>query len=150
MPLATKRKPATSSRLPLRTLAITPTIAPITVQSEELVITGTSTVHSTQTDSAESTTNGVEDRDDFNLNPGYSGFGYTDFGSDSGDAITGEFVVDEAGQYDLTIRFASSGSRPMDVTVGGASERVDFAGDNFTTWNILTLQVELVVGSNTV
>ena len=130
-----------------------PTIDPIIVQSEELQIVSApeGTLHSTQTDSAENPTSDPATKDEFFLNPGYSGFGYTDFGSSPGDAVVWAVSVTEAGLYDLSIRYASSGLRPLDLVVGsGSAVPVPFDGPNFNTWSTLTVQVDLAAGENTI
>ena len=91
---------------------------------------------------------------------GFSGTGYLDMGSDIGDAGAFDVVVDEAGTYTLTVRYANAGSngadRPMDILVGGASQGSLAFGSTGTgatdweNWTETTIEVELEAGSNTI
>ena len=47
------------------------------------------------------------------LRPGYSGDGYVDFGSNPGDTLTFTVNMATAGRYDLSVRYASNGFRPI-------------------------------------
>ena len=91
---------------------------------------------------------------------GFSGTGYLDMGSDVGDAGSFDVVVDEAGTYTLTVRYANAGGngadRPMDILVGGASQgSLAFAStgadpDGWDNWTDVEIEVELEAGSNTI
>ena len=126
----------------------TPEIAPIIVQAEALPITGTSTLNSTQLLSLEA--DNVDGGDQYNLRSGYSGTGYTDYGSQPGDAITWTVNVDEAGAYDLHIKFATNSPRPLDLVAGNTSQTVTFTGDDFGVWQTTVVTVDLEAGDNTV
>lgn len=91
---------------------------------------------------------------------GFSGTGYLDMGSDVGDAGSFDVVVDEAGTYTLTVRYANAGGdgadRPMDILVGGASQgSLAFAStgtdaDGWQNWTNAEIEVELEAGSNAI
>ncbi|RUR32511.1 carbohydrate-binding protein [Vreelandella andesensis] len=94
------------------------------------------------------------------LRPDYSGTGYVDFGSAPGDSLTFTVNVAEAGEYDLNFRYASNGSRPLDLTVNGnaasllAFDTTDPDGngleEGFDNWGYQTLTTALAVGDNTI
>ena len=94
------------------------------------------------------------------LRPGYSGDGYVDFGSNPGDTLTFTVNMATAGRYDLSVRYASNGFRPLDIGVNGAvSLEQDFPttdpdGDaleeGFDHWLHKTLTVDLFAGENTI
>ncbi|SHE86800.1 delta endotoxin [Modicisalibacter ilicicola DSM 19980] len=94
------------------------------------------------------------------LRPDYSGSGYLDFGSKPGDVVTFTIEVTEGGSYDLNVRYASNGDRPLALSVneGGASN-VPFPGtdpdgsgelEGFDNWEYVTVPVTLNAGENTI
>ncbi|NDV48556.1 carbohydrate-binding protein, partial [Salipiger sp. PrR003] len=139
-----------------------PTIAPIVLQSEAGVIPdGASTFHRVQNDPTTAEGAGNLPQDQYGLREGYSGFGYTDFdgaGADGDELITWTVTVDDAGLYDLHIRFASVEStqtdRPVAVLVNGADAVGGTIGfperDGFDTWVVRApVQIALQSGENT-
>ncbi|QPL45858.1 carbohydrate-binding protein [Halomonas sp. A40-4] len=91
---------------------------------------------------------------------GFSGTGYLDMGGDVGDAGSFDVVVDEAGTYTLTVRYANGGGngadRPMNILVGGESQgSLAFAAtgadpDGWENWTDVEIEVELEAGTNTI
>ncbi|WP_306131742.1 carbohydrate-binding protein [Roseivivax marinus] len=142
----------------------TPSIETIVLQGEDAALVGgATTFHRVQGDEASVETGAGDDpTDGFGLRVGYSGFGYTDFGgagADGDEVITWQVEVDEAGLYDLHIRYASTTSadpdRPLDVLVNGTDalgESIGFPNrDGFANWVVRApVQVELQEGVNTI
>ncbi|MCP1362754.1 carbohydrate-binding protein, partial [Halomonas sp. BBD45] len=95
------------------------------------------------------------------LRPGYSGTGYLDFGSQPGDSVTYTVNVAEAGDYDLNIRYASNGARPLELSINTEeSGLLDFPDtdpdgsatnsvEGFDNWLYVTEPVSLSAGENT-
>ena len=122
-------------------------------QAEEGAITpaGGSTANRTQTSNPEDPAGKAPgELDEFGLRAGYSGTGYTDFGSNPGDAVIWTVNVPVAGAYDLHVRYATSGTRPLDLVAGDTTAQVEFTGDDFATWTTLEVTVALEAGDNTV
>ncbi|SFT22590.1 Carbohydrate binding module (family 6), partial [Alloyangia pacifica] len=94
------------------------------------------------------------------LRPGFSGDGYLDFGDTPGDAITFTVNVATAGDYDLNVRYASNGARPLDLSVnGGAALSLPFVTtdpdgtgpeEGFDHWLFQTVTVTLGAGDNAI
>ncbi|MFC4173392.1 delta endotoxin C-terminal domain-containing protein, partial [Microvirga sp. GCM10011540] len=94
------------------------------------------------------------------LRPGFTGTGYLDFGNDGGDTVTYTVEVAEAGQYDLNIRYASNGARPLVLAVNnGVSQTLPFLAtgtntsgptEGFNNWSFQTATISLVAGQNTI
>jgi len=88
----------------------------------------------------------------------FSGSGYLDMGSQTGDAGIFTVNVDEAGTYLLTIRYAASGAnaRPMSLSVDGDPQgEISFTstglgGTGWENWTETTVQIDLGVGDNVV
>ncbi|WP_353475011.1 CBM35 domain-containing protein [Salipiger sp. H15] len=93
------------------------------------------------------------------LRPDFSGTGYLDFGDTPGDAVTFTVTVAAGGSYDLNVRYASNGARPLDLSVnGGGAVSLPFvttdpdgsgAEEGFDHWLFQTTTVTLVAGDNT-
>ena len=98
---------------------------------------------------------GADPLDAFGLRPGYTGTGYTDFNG-TNESVTWQVEVDEAGAYDLHVRFASTDNpadlRPLDLTVGGGdAQRLTFDGQGFANWvERAPVKVALEAGVNVV
>uniref|UniRef100_UPI001CFCD7C2 carbohydrate-binding protein n=1 Tax=Alloyangia pacifica TaxID=311180 RepID=UPI001CFCD7C2 len=94
------------------------------------------------------------------LRPGFSGDGYLDFGDTPGDAITFTVNVATAGAYDLNVRYASNGARPLDLSVnGGGAVSLPFVTtdpdgsgpeEGFDHWLFQTVTVTLTAGDNAI
>ncbi|ANT62899.1 hypothetical protein AYJ57_20665 (plasmid) [Salipiger sp. CCB-MM3] len=97
-----------------------------------------------------------ENPDDFgNYRAGATDDAYVDFGSDAGDKMTITVDAPIAGTYEVAFRYASSGTRPLTMSLnGGAGELVSFTGtvgaEPWEAWTDLLVTVELVAGENTV
>lgn len=135
-------------------------MADVTVQAESATITlatgaGTVTALRDATHPEPGLPSGVR--------PGFTGTGYIDFGDDPGDKLTFAATVATAGTYTLEIRYASQsyGGQPrsllLDVNGGTAVSTVfpntgptSGANAGFNTWGVLTLQVTLQAGQNTI
>nr|WP_297460315.1 carbohydrate-binding protein [uncultured Halomonas sp.] len=93
------------------------------------------------------------------LRPDFSGSGYLDFGSAPGDSVAYTVNVAEAGDYDISVRYASNGIRPLDLSVNGTAQgAIDFADtdpdgtgevEGFDNWQYETVTVSLNAGENT-
>ncbi|AMJ62924.1 carbohydrate-binding protein [Bosea sp. PAMC 26642] len=140
---------------------------PVVVQGEVAVVTLTqaadanSTMLRTQTSNPEAPGTG-KILDQFGLRAGYTGTGYLDFGNDPGDKASFVVTVEEAGEYEIDIRYASSDARSLDLAVGaGAPATIQFAStgtpavgstpavDGFNVWLTQTVTVTLQAGANT-
>ncbi|MGM0858281.1 MAG: carbohydrate-binding protein [Pseudomonadota bacterium] len=132
------------------------------IQGEALAIDDTDNVGDTldtQVRDASNPESNIATGDD-GLWDGFSGTGYLDMGGDVGDAGSFDVVVDEAGTYTLTVRYANGGGngadRPMDILVGGESQgSLAFAAtgadpDGWENWTDVEIEVELEAGSNTI
>ena len=138
-----------------------PTIAQIVLQPEDGAITDAAGAaipeggSRTQLRDADN----VEEGKDANR-AGNSGSGYVDFGSAAGDKITFEAEVERAGEYTLSVRYASNSDRPLALTLNGAAQPdlamtatdPDGAGpiEGFDTWSVETRTVTLAAGPNTI
>ena len=152
-----------------------PVIEQQLIQSETTEITlaasdDSPTLHALNDGSTPEDAGGDKILDDAGIRAGYTGFGYTDYGNDAGDLVTFEFTVEEAGLYDLHFRYASQNAggsdRTLDVVVNPGAGETAFPGFEFTTtsvgadslatekgfnnWGIVTLEVALKEGLNTV
>jgi hypothetical protein len=107
--------------------------------------------------------------DEAGLRAGYTGAGYMDYGDDAGDSVAYSFEVDEAGIYDLHVRYASqpAGEQERDllVVVNPGQNKISLGDVEFPTtaaggtgnaslgfnnWGIKTIEVALEAGVNTV
>ena len=94
------------------------------------------------------------------LRPGFSGSGYLDFGDTPGDKATYNFTVAEAGSYDIQIRYASNGARPLAFALDGAtpgnlpfvSTGTSTAGpaEGFNNWSVQKVTVQLAAGTHSI
>ncbi|MFC4173401.1 CBM35 domain-containing protein, partial [Microvirga sp. GCM10011540] len=94
------------------------------------------------------------------LRPDYSGTGYVDFGDTAGDMFTYRVQIAEAGSYDLNIRYASNGDRPLNLIVNsGSAQTLPFIAtgtsapgpaEGFNNWKFQTVTVRLEAGENTI
>ncbi|MGP9576061.1 carbohydrate-binding protein [Halomonas sp. AOP42-D2-25] len=134
-----------------------PVIDAIVVQAEDAQL-GTDNDAGTLVRDAENPENGSTFQ---GLRPDYSGTGYVDYGSVPGDSLTFTVNVTEAGSYDLNFRYASSGDRPMALTVNGAPlpqqaflstdpNANNEAPEGFDVWAYQSLTTELAAGDNTI
>ncbi len=82
----------------------------------------------------------------------YTGTGYLDLGNDIGDAGRFQVTVDEAGIYQLTVRYAlGATARPMNVVVDGTTYAIQFpTTGNWSTWGEATVDIQLTAGANTI
>ena len=108
------------------------------------------TAHTAQSNDAADGGDGAEDA--FGLRVGYTGAGYTDHGSKDANTVTWTVSVEEAGAYDLHVRFATDGPRPMDLVAGQTTASVPFDGNDFGDWTILDAPIRVVLdsGPNTI
>lgn len=86
---------------------------------------------------------------------GYTGSGYVDFGSTTGEWVEWQVTVPTAGAWTIGIRYANGGSqdRPCAVLVDGATvnESLNFARTgSFTEWRWLPQAVTMGAGLHTV
>lgn len=91
---------------------------------------------------------------------GFTGTGYLDMGGDVGDAGSFEVSVDEAGTYQLTVRYTNGdgagADRPMNILVDGASQgslafgSTGVGNPGWENWQEETIEVELAAGTNTI
>ncbi len=139
-----------------------PTIDPIVLQAEDaLIASGNDDVLETIARTQESFPETGNGKDGFGLWLGYGGTGYIDFNSDGAgiageQAITLSVSVDNAGLYDMHVRFLSANSnRPLDVGVNGVVQAAEapFVGTGFAAnaWVVrepITLALE--AGLNTI
>ena len=94
------------------------------------------------------------------LRPGFTGSGYLDFGNTPGDTASYSFTVAEAGSYDIHIRYASAGNRPLAFRLDGVAQPnlpflstdPDGAGtaDGFNDWSVQKVTVQLAAGTHTI
>ncbi|GHC72866.1 carbohydrate-binding protein [Limoniibacter endophyticus] len=95
------------------------------------------------------------------LRPGYEGSGYLDMGNDIGDQAGFNITVEEAGTYQLTVRYANGGdaNRPMTLSINGVTQLVNFnstvpaggtADQGWSTWVDVTIDVQLNAGINAI
>ncbi len=109
----------------------TPAIAPQLLQGEAATIVNQpdppagDTIHRTRDQNPEAA-GGDKTLDEFGLRVGYTGDGYSDFGGGAGESIGWTVNVAEAGNYQLTIRYASTDAgssdvRPLDLAVNGGA-----------------------------
>ncbi|MHC9036957.1 CBM35 domain-containing protein, partial [Cobetia marina] len=94
------------------------------------------------------------------LRPGFSGTGYLDFGDTAGDNVAWQIEVAQAGQYDISVRYATNTDRPLDLVINGgdplmlamASTDPDGSGgeEGFDHWVFETFTVSLEAGSNAI
>lgn len=82
----------------------------------------------------------------------YTGTGYLDLGNDIGDSGQFQISVDEAGVYQLTVRYAlGAAARPMNVVVDGTAYSIPFpTTGNWSTWGESTIDIQLTAGTNTI
>ena len=84
---------------------------------------------------------------------GYTGSGFADYGSTTGETITWSYSAPTAGSYPLTFRYANgSGDRPLSLSVnGGTGTTLSFPNSGgWTSWGTVTATVSLNAGSNTI
>ena len=89
------------------------------------------------------------------VNAGFTGTGYADFGATPGQFIEWNVNVPQAGLYTLDFRYAngSAADRPLELRVNAAVDQAALAfipTGAWTTWQIVTEQVALNAGNNTV
>ena len=97
------------------------------------------------------------------LRPGFTGSGYLDFGDTPGDTASYSFTVAEAGSYDIHVRYASAGNRPLAFRLDGAAlpnlSNLPFlstdpdgtgAADGFNNWSVQKVTVTLTAGTHTI
>ncbi|MDQ7734296.1 carbohydrate-binding protein [Halomonas sp. SpR1] len=94
------------------------------------------------------------------LRPDFSGTGYLDFGDTAGDNVTWQVDVAQAGQYDISVRYATNSDRPLDLVINGGTPVVldmlatdpDGTGpvEGFDNWLFETVTVTLEAGSNSI
>lgn len=99
------------------------------------------------------------------LRPDFSGSGYLDFGDDAGDQANFTVLVDQAGAYDINIRYgsqdAAGGPRAVDIAINGAPAATTTfpstgpsngpaALQGFNVWGFLTQTVTLQAGVNVI
>ena len=94
------------------------------------------------------------------LRPGFTGSGYLDFGNTPGDTASYSFTVAEAGSYDIHVRYASAGNRPLAFRLDGVAQPnlpflstdPDGAGtaDGFNDWSVQKVTVQLAAGTHTI
>lgn len=89
------------------------------------------------------------------LNAGYTGTGYADFGTTSGQSIQWSIPSALPGVYNLGIRYANGSgvNRPLELAVNGAVDQAALAfppTEAWTTWTLVNEQITLSAGANTV
>ncbi|MBB5760649.1 hypothetical protein HNR01_000244 [Methylorubrum rhodesianum] len=94
------------------------------------------------------------------LRPGFTGSGYLDFGNTPGDTASYSFTVAEAGSYDIHIRYASAGNRPLAFRLDGVAQpNLPFlstdpdgvgTADGFNDWSVQKVTVQLAAGTHTI
>lgn len=95
------------------------------------------------------------------LRPGYEGSGYLDMGGEVGDKAGFNVTVDQAGTYQLTIRYANGGTtdRPMVLSINGENQTISMnstiptggTGDQgWANWVEVTYDIELDAGVNAI
>jgi alpha-L-fucosidase len=86
---------------------------------------------------------------------GFSGTGFVNYDNVSGSAVEFKVTSDVAGPRQVTLRFANgtTANRPLDLSVNGqlAVDEQAFAGTGaWTTWQTVTVTLDLAAGENTV
>ncbi|WP_235921452.1 discoidin domain-containing protein [Lentzea tibetensis] len=86
---------------------------------------------------------------------GFSGTGFVNYDNAVGGAVEFKVTAAQAGPATLTLRFANGTAvnRPLDINVNGglAADEVAFAGTGaWTTWQSVTVTVNLNAGENTI
>ncbi|MFS4438004.1 carbohydrate-binding protein [Paracoccaceae bacterium GXU_MW_L88] len=137
----------------------------VTIEGETFVITDAETepdtVHRTP-DNPEPGANAGNsgpglDFDSDGLRPGSEGNGYLDMGGEPTDSAAFSVDVPEAGEYQLTVRYANGGNadRPMTLSVNGVTQTLSFPQSTETTeaakwsdWMEVTVDVTLSGGTN--
>ncbi|MCA1807386.1 MAG: carbohydrate-binding protein, partial [Actinobacteria bacterium] len=94
------------------------------------------------------------------LRPGFTGTGYLDFGDTAGDNVTWQVDVAQAGDYDISVRYATNSDRPLDLVINGGTPVVldmlatdpDGTGpiEGFDNWLFETVTVTLEAGTNSI
>ncbi len=94
------------------------------------------------------------------LRPDFSGTGYLDFGDTAGDNVTWQVEVAQAGEYDISVRYATNSDRPLDLVINGGAPVVldmlatdpDGTGpeEGFDNWLFETVTVTLEAGTNSI
>ncbi|WJH38415.1 carbohydrate-binding protein (plasmid) [Aliirhizobium terrae] len=95
------------------------------------------------------------------LRPGYEGTGYLDMGGEVGDKAGFNVTVEQAGTYQLTIRYANGGAtdRPMVLAIGGVTQTISMnstiptggtADQGWANWVDVTFDVQLSAGVNAI
>ncbi|WP_245624566.1 putative Ig domain-containing protein, partial [Belnapia moabensis] len=87
---------------------------------------------------------------------GFTGTGYMDMGSATGDAVNFAVNIPTAGTYTLSFRYSNGGGgdnapRPMTLTAGGQTQTLNFTGTGvggWDNWAVVTITVELAAGRN--
>ena len=84
-------------------------------------------------------------------NGGFAGTGYLDFGTKVGEFVEWEVAVDMAGPHTLSFRYASSGNRPLRLSVDGEEDLLapplPFAGTkSWTDWRNQVHKLDLKPG----
>ncbi|MAR70888.1 carbohydrate-binding protein [Halomonas sp.] len=87
-----------------------------------------------------------------NARPGAIDNAYVDLGRDPGDGVQYDVSVEEAGSYQLTLRYAngSNSDRPLALQVdGGVTTSVSFPGSgSWSSWQEVTVDLELEPGTH--
>ncbi len=86
---------------------------------------------------------------------GFSGAGFVNYDNVAGSSVEFKVNADTAGPREVTLRFANGTAvnRPLDISVNGslAIDEQSFAGTGaWTTWQTVTLTLNLEAGENTV
>ena len=84
---------------------------------------------------------------------GFTGTGFVDFGSTTGESLTFTIAREQAGSASLTFRYANgSGPRPCRIEVNGAvAGQLDFdQTGGWSSWGEASLDADLAAGVNTV
>ncbi|GED21755.1 carbohydrate-binding protein [Halomonas halmophila] len=134
---------------------------PISLQIQDGTVTSFDD-DANQTDTTIRNAGNPEDNDDLvdGLRPGFTGTGYLDFGDTAGDNVTWQVDVTQAGQYDISVRYATNSDRPLDLVVNDGSPVVldmlatdpDGTGpqEGFDNWLFETVTVTLQAGTNNI
>ncbi|VEU43328.1 unnamed protein product [Pseudo-nitzschia multistriata] len=81
---------------------------------------------------------------------GYEGDGFIDFGG-AGTSAFWSTNIQVEGEYDVTIRYASRGNRPVDLLINNnkiGTFQIKKAGNDWNTWKEETIRVNIPAGKN--
>lgn len=133
--------------------------SPLSLQAEDGVVESFDT-DPNNTDTQVRDPDNPEANQPTGLRPGFSGTGYLDFGDTPGDNVSWQIDVAQAGQYDISVRYATNTDRPLDLVINGGdplalamvSTDPDGTGpeEGFDHWQFETVTVTLEAGSNTI